>query len=197
MTWQSLEAFRVNKRAIQLYSEYGYQTVDHLLFLEKRDALDLTAFMAEENTGQYTIKHGIPQDASQLPFYNYRAPWQVRWEFIRSGESILVSNTSNNVIGYALFQKRLDNEGRLHSVVLYQCHVDDNEQDKHHVIRTILDHVFPPETYPYTRSTYLLPESNEGVVRILKEAGFQEAKTPDGIHFEQVYMLNHMKRDSE
>lgn len=191
----SLEAFRVNERAIQLYKNYGYQTVDHLLFLEKREALDNTGFIVGD-MGQYTIQRGIPQDVSRLAFYKYHAPWQVRWEFISAGESVLARNESGDVLGYALFQKRLDDEGKLRSVVLYQCQIDDSEQDQQGVVRAILDHVFPSAPYPYTRSTYLLPESNEGVVQLLKEVGYQDAKTPDGVPYEQVYMLKQMNGES-
>lgn len=187
----SLEAFRVNERAIQLYNHYGYQTVDHLLFLEKREVLDATGF-SKEQTGQYTILRGIPQDVSRLSFYNHHAPWQVRWEFIRAGESVLARNESGNVVGYALFQRRLNDEGKLRAVVLYQCQIDENEPDIEHVIRAVLNHVFPAVSYPYTRSTYLLPETNEGVVRLLRAAGFLDARTPEGIPFEQVYMVKQM-----
>lgn len=191
-----LEAFSANEKAISLYEAMGYRVIDRLLFLENKDNVDfLRGAAVNEGEGKksYSFRYGIPQDVSKLPFYKPFVPWRTQWHFIR-GESIIAFNPSNQAVGYALFQRKIDEQGNLRAVTLYQCAVDEKDQaNSEGLIRYLLAHVFPARgSQSYTRTTYNLPQTNNLLVSVLKEAGFKPAFTPDGVPLEQVFMINPM-----
>jgi GNAT superfamily N-acetyltransferase len=181
-----LEAFKVNDKAIALYKAYGYDIVDHLLFLEHTGPLDEKTFTIEGDN-RYSVQHGTPQQVSRLPFYNTHVPWRTQWKFIRNGESVIVQNEHQKDVGYALYQHKFDEDGKINTVTLYQCVADENEQHQRDIIHLMLAYIFPGHA-AYKKTTYNLPASNRLLVDILNGAGFTEAYTSNGAPFEQVFM---------
>ncbi|MGG3571466.1 GNAT family N-acetyltransferase [Bacillus gobiensis] len=182
----SLEAFSVNEKAIRLYEKYGYKIIDHLLFLELKGRRKEDLFQ-DANKNAYSIEYGLPKDIGKLKLYNDSVPWQTQWQHIRDGESLVVKDSSENVLGYALYRRVFNGEGNLQSIILYQCECDRHIHNKEEVLKYMINYVFQANESIH-RMTYNLPESNHSLVDILQEAGFKKAYTPNGTLLEQVFM---------
>lgn len=184
----SLEVFRVNEPAIRLYESFDYQKVDRLLFLELNggNCKDLL-------TTHYRIKHVAPLDVRNISFYNYYVPWKTNWNLIQNGEAIVAINHNDEVIGYTLYQRKLDQEQKLSSIVLYQCAVNPTEKEQRLVLKMLLNAIFLENaTKDIHIVTYNLPSKNDQLIHILKETGFKEMVTSEGIPLEQVFMIKDM-----
>jgi GNAT superfamily N-acetyltransferase len=182
----TLEAFRQNEKAIALYQQLGYQIVDSLLFLQTGESLPENPF-ATSGQLPYRHKRGIPQDVRSLPFYHSMAPWQTQWAGIRDGEALLVQDEKGKMAGYALFKRTFDDAGKLTSIVLLQCAADPSREDREAIVRYALSEVFAPFELACRRTTFNFPATNELVVNILRQAGFQPST-------EQVYMIRPLEK---
>lgn len=180
----SLEAYGVNEKAIRLYERCGYKFQDTLLFLERKSAVSEEEFKA---SNVFSVHYAIPQEASQLSFYDSEVPWQTRSNFVNSGEAVVVKNNFQKEVGYAIYQRKFNEDGTLSAVILYQCQVMEEEVNKQEVLLSLLNAIFPPGTYHKT--TYNLPSSNELLIQLLVNAGFTEAAAPNGTPLKQVYMI--------
>ncbi|MFY4775355.1 GNAT family N-acetyltransferase [Metabacillus sp. RGM 3146] len=181
----SLEAFSVNKKAIRLYERCGYKFQDTLLFFEHKGAMPDNVFKASK---VFSKHYGIPHEAGQLSFYDSEVPWQTRWNFLCSGESVIVKNDLQKEIGYAIYQRRFNEDGKLSAVVLYQCKVSETEDNKQEILLNLLNEVFPPGI-SYHKTTYNLPSSNELLIHLLEKAEFKEAAAPNGTPLKQAFMV--------
>ncbi|MDN5388456.1 MULTISPECIES: GNAT family N-acetyltransferase [Bacillus] len=187
----SLEAFRVNEPAIRLYKNFGYQAVDRLLFLEL-NGVNSTEFLRAD-TSLYRIEHAVSLDVRNISFYDFYVPWKTNWNLIQNGQALIAKNENDEVIGYALYQKKLDQEHKLSSIILYQCAVSPTEKQQLLVLKRILNEILLENAFIDIRiATYNLPSKNVQLVQILKETGFKEMLTPEGISLEQVFMLKEM-----
>lgn len=187
----SLEAFCVNEPAIRLYKSFDYQEVDRLLFLELNGVTNTDFLLAD--TSLYTIKHVPPIDLRNISFYDYYVPWKTNWNLIQNGQAIIVQNENDEVIGYALYQKKLDQEQNLSSIILYQCVVIPTEQEQLLVLKRLLNEILRENSSKDIRIvTYNLPRKNGQFVQILKETGFKDMLSPEGISLEQAFMIKEM-----
>jgi len=180
----TLEAFRQNERAIELYKLMGYDITDRLLFLQRTDALD-TETIFGALASDLSVEHARPQDVRHLPYYQHMAPWQTQWNGPRDGEAVLVRDAAGEIAGYALYKRGFDETGELLSISLLQCEADPKRKDVDAIIRAALTRVFAPLDRACKRSTFNFPASRERVVRILEEAGFVPS-------MEQVWMIKTM-----
>jgi hypothetical protein len=179
----SLEAFRVNEKAIRLYESFGYKTQDRLIFHKGEDVL------IREDQNEYSLEHGLARMVSRLPFYQEQVPWQSRWHFIRQGEAVVAKNRMGKPVGYALYQRRYnEKDGSLAAVTLFQCVAAQNEPDQEGILKSMLASVFLGGD-SFIRATHNLPKSNKLLMRILESSGFREAHTDSGTLLEQVFMI--------
>jgi GNAT superfamily N-acetyltransferase len=182
----TLEAISENAKAIALYRQMGYEIVDRLLFLQHTENFSDNPLSARGHS-EYRATHGIPHDVRSLSFYHHMAPWQTQWNGIRDGESILTSDASGEVVGYALYRRLFDDSGALTAIYLLQCAAAPDREDADEIIRFTLAQVFAPAAVTCKRMTFNFPASQENVVRLLREAGF-------GQTLEQVYMTRVMEK---
>lgn len=178
----TLEAISENKSAISLYQQFGYEVVDRLVFFNHQGELNERAF-PELNSQTYSTAQVAPYLVGQLEFYQASAPWQGHWQSLirQNGEALIVSDADGAAVGYALYKKKRDEQGRITEIALHQC-VAIPGADMEAIIGCALRSVYAPLKLECTRSTYNFSKSNEAVNRMLREAGFQS-------FIEQVHMV--------
>ena len=178
----TLEAISENESAISLYQQFGYEVVDRLVFFNHTGELNERAF-PELNCQTYSTAQVAPYLVGQLEFYQESAPWQGHWQSLirQNGEALIVSDADGAAVGYALYKKKRDEQGRITEIALHQC-VAIPGADMEAIIGCALRSVFAPLELECTRSTYNFSKSNEAVNRMLHEAGFQS-------FIEQVHMV--------
>ncbi|WP_393959868.1 GNAT family N-acetyltransferase [Priestia megaterium] len=187
----SLEAFKVNEKAIHLYQKYGYEIVDTLLFLKHRGSFR-SPLLKKKNQFTYSLKRGLAKDIQNLSFYTYDVPWKNQFDCIRDGESFIALNERNEEVGYLLFQKNFSSIGIVNSVTFYQGSVKENISNREEVLGFLLVSIF--NMYgPIAYNTYNVPaKRNSLLVKMLKSFGFQDLYTDEGIKLEQVFMKNQL-----
>ncbi len=181
-----LEAFRQNDKAIALYQEIGYEIIDHLVFLQRTDAIGENVFYSEGES-KYQLKRGIPHDVRSLSFYRSMSPWQTQWPSVRDGESLTILDAAGEAVGYAIYKRAFDEAGKLLSITLMQCEAAPGREDGDDIVRFALSHLFAPFDLACRRTTFNLPVSNQRLVATLEEAGFTGST-------EQVYMKMELER---
>lgn len=187
-----LEAFSQNHKAIALYEQFGYKIVDRLQFWESTQGFECNPFIST-SIREYQAIRGASKDVGMLSFYNSSVPWQNHWEHITDGESLLVQDRDGETIGYALYKRIIDSTGKMASIILYQCEVAPEREDRDHIIKFALSNVFAPLKQACKRTTFNMPESNTHVIQILKEAGFAPGHTSEKFPMEQVHMFKMLK----
>ena len=183
----TLEAVRENESAISLYRQFGYEVVDRLVFLNHEGKLNERAF-PELNSQTYSAVQVAPYVVGELEFYQESAPWQGDWQsLIRlNGEALVVSNADGAAVGYALYKKKSDEQGKITEIALLQC-VAIPGADTEAIIGCALRNLYAPLELECTRSTYNFNKSNEAVITMLIEAGFTS-------FIEQVHMVRNEVR---
>ena len=182
----TLEAISDNEPAISLYRQFGYEVVDGLVFFNHDGELNEQAFR-QSNSKTYTIAQVVPYIVGQLDFYQPSAPWQGHWKSLtrQNGEALIVSDSAGVAVGYALYKRKRDEQGRTVEIALHQC-VSVPGSDTDAIIGCALRSVFAPLELECTRSTYNFSKSNEAVLAMLTEAGFTS-------FIEQVHMVKTFK----
>lgn len=182
-----LEAISQNEKAIALYEQLGYEVVDRLLFWQRTDTLPATPF-GDVAKSPYQARHVIAQEVANLPFYQSKAPWQNQWPSLRDAEALLVEDEEGLPVGYAMFRRMMNDEGKVTAIVLRQCEAQQDHPDAETILRFALTHVYAPFELECRRSTFNLPASQEALLGILESAGFGPSGT------EQVYMIKQMAK---
>ena len=164
----SLEAISANHSAINLYKRFGYEVIDELTYLQTTEP----HFSA--GTTAYDVVSAHPSAVGRLPFYRELSPWQSQWQTValRGGEAIVIIDSNQTAIGYALFDRRYDEAGNIVRIGLFQCEVVPGRSDESEVAQLMMSRVFVNDGGRYQRTTVNLRKSNEVVVEILKDAGF-------------------------
>jgi len=185
----TLEAISENKSAISLYQQFGYEVVDHLVFLNHEGELNERAF-SQPNSQAYSAARVAPYLVGELEFYQESTPWQGHWQSLirHNGEALVVSNADGAAVGYALYKKKRDEQGS--EIALHQC-VAIPGADTEAIVGCALRSVYAPLELECKRSTYNFGKSNEAVITMLIEAGFTSfieqvhmVRTFDSDHFE-------------
>jgi ribosomal protein S18 acetylase RimI-like enzyme len=177
-----LEAINENRPAIAFYEKFGYEIIDRLIFLEHKGRLDERAF-GRIRSQSYSAQRVAPYAVGKLEFYQELAPWQAHWQSVtrNNGEALIVSDAYGAAVGYALYQKKYDEQGRTINIALYQC-VALPGVDAEAVISCALQTVYAPLELECERSTYNFSKANEVVRMMLVKAGFTS-------FIEQVHMV--------
>ena len=182
----TLEAISENESAISLYHKFGYAVVDRLVFLNYEGELNERAF-PEVNSQTYSAVQVAPYVVGELEFYQESAPWQGHWQSLirQNGEALVVSNADGAAVGYALYKKKRDEQGKISEIALHQC-VAIPGADTEAIIGCALRSLYAPQELECMRSTYNFNKSNEAVITMLIEAGFTS-------FIEQVHMVKTFK----
>jgi len=88
-----------------------------------------------------------------------------------------VKDTGGVTIGYALFKREFNDADQLVGIALYQCEVDAAREDKTSIFHTLLSHVFSPSSVNCRRYSVNIPGTNDGLLEILRQAGFETVMT--------------------
>jgi len=182
----TLEAVSENESAISLYQQFGYEVVDRLVFLNHEGELKEGSFR-QPSSQTYSAVQVAPYVVGELEFYQESAPWQGHWQSLirQNGEALVVSNAAGTAVGYALYKKKRDEQGRITEIALHQC-VAIPGADTEAIIGCALRSLYAPLKLDCTRSTYNFNKSNEAVITMLIEAGFKS-------FIEQVHMVRTFK----
>jgi ribosomal protein S18 acetylase RimI-like enzyme len=185
----TLEAISDNERAISLYQSCGYQIVERLIFLQHEGRLQNQLFVGHDMESSYAVRTVAPAVAGSLSFYRTEVPWQAQWQSLalNNGAAVIISDAAGIEVGYALYKKKFDRQGKLNAVALYQCEVKPGRDDAGDIVASLLDYVYAPLEIKCRRSTYNFSMRNELVVGILRDAGFT-------IFTEQVHMSRRTTR---
>jgi ribosomal protein S18 acetylase RimI-like enzyme len=171
--WATLEAISANEKAIALYRQFGYDIIDRLIFLRHDGRLENEMFCPSDNEA-YLVKQVAPYEVSKLDFYDQLAPWQAQWQSAsrNDGEALIVSDANGVSAGYALYKKRYSEQGKLESILLYQCVAMPGSAAAETIVGCALSYLYAPLELECLRSTYNLSKSNEVVQLMLVDAGF-------------------------
>lgn len=93
----TLEAVSHNNRAIKLYEKMGYKIIDRIAHLGHSAPINV-----EKPNSGFSIQVKKPHEVQDISFYKKQIPWQVQWQNIRDGESVLAINETGETIGFAL-----------------------------------------------------------------------------------------------
>jgi len=187
----TLEAIRDNEPAISLYRQFGYEVVDGLVFFNHGGKLSAGAFQ-QANSQKYKTAQVPPYKVGQLDFYQQLAPWQGHWQSLvrHNGAALIVTDSEAAAVGYALYNKKHDEQGRVTEIALHQCVATPGAQTEA-VIACALQHVFAPLELDCKRSTYNFSKSNETVLKMLFDAGF--TSFIEQVHMERMFNSDHFE----
>lgn len=169
----TLEVLTDNISGVKLYQRMGYEVAGRLLTLQREGALGEMP-VQKSVAENFQIRYGLPSDVKDLPFYNHDVPWASMWQNQIGGQALLVEDADGEVVGYALFKRRIgDGSGRREMIALYQCEVLSNHPVAEDLVRLLLAHVYDPQEFAGLRTAGDYTASNERVVRVLLEMGFE------------------------
>lgn len=164
----TLEAISENKRAIALYQSLGYDIIDHLECLEKKEG-----HIPFVTSNMYQIKKVRPQEIGKLLFYQGKNPWQTHWQSVKDGEGLIAQDSNGNAIGYAYFRKLFSKDGTHTGTTLYQCEADRSRNDQKEIIQFLLGFAFDTSSDQVRHYVPNLPILSSSITHeVLKEQGF-------------------------
>jgi GNAT superfamily N-acetyltransferase len=178
----TLEAIAENEKAIALYESMGYEIVDRLVFVQTTSALDESAFGAQGDD-PYTYLSVSPAECAKLSFYSSSTSWQTQWQSLKDGYAVWLME-GEEALAYAIYRIVRNAEQEPTAIVLYQCKARQGIMHQEQILRSLLTQVYQPKL-AVKRSTMNLPVSNQPVLNILQEAGFEKT-------VEQVYMIRNI-----
>lgn len=170
----TLEAISENESAISLYRQVGYEIVDQLIFLQHEGKLDDGCSLSAEGVPPYSIQSVAPQAVSKLSFYPRLVPWQAQWQSVslNNGEALVVTDAEGVAVGFALYKKKIEEQGNVSGIVLHQCVAGFDGDAAEAICRRALKHLYAPLDFECRRSTHNLGASSRTVQRVLQECGF-------------------------
>ncbi|MDF2651638.1 MAG: hypothetical protein K0Q73_7443 [Paenibacillus sp.] len=179
-----LEALIQNKAAIKLYQSVGFGITEQLISLQHTEALDASLLQPNANS-RYVTKRGLPVEVKGMSFYRHLSAWQTQWASLKDGESIIISDEGDEVIGYALFKRVFGEDGNLATIALYQCESIPGREDTEDILKAVLSEVYAPVSSACKRITMNIRDSNKELIGVLERLGF-------ATFVEQVHMMRHL-----
>jgi GNAT superfamily N-acetyltransferase len=168
----TLEAISENNRAIQLYKSMGYKVADRLA-MYRQDNESGECVHYNETPTSYRMTYGRPSDTAGLPFYKHFVSWQTQWQSLRDGgEALLVSDSSGQTVGYALYKRTADESGNLLGITLYQCEADKNREDREEIVVYTVNKLFSSCTLSCKQTAVNIASTNAPAARALERMGF-------------------------
>ncbi|BBH24246.1 hypothetical protein Back11_55910 [Paenibacillus baekrokdamisoli] len=166
-----LEVVTKNTYAVSAYEKGGFRIVDRLIGLSSSEpsGYPFSGFLIPVEMER---TYGKCSDAASIPFYRDLAAWECQWHNIPEGECLKLTDSSNQVIAYALFQCKRSADGAISSINLYQCEADPKREDKPLLFRILLQQLFGQFDGAYPKQAVNLSMSNPELIEMLEEAGF-------------------------
>jgi GNAT superfamily N-acetyltransferase len=107
----TLEAISENVRAISLYEQKGYKTVDEVVHLSKEAAPEFYGAL------DYQAVYTSASDTQFLPLYQHDTPWQSQWFSMREGQGLQLIDSDGDTVAYGLFKRQYVESGRCHTLL--------------------------------------------------------------------------------
>ncbi|QOS99033.1 GNAT family N-acetyltransferase [Brevibacterium sp. JNUCC-42] len=184
----TLEAIAENKRAISLYEKMGYEIAGKIILVNQKGELK-KGIIPPKPSNSYFLKQGMAAEALAIPFYQIWSPYQAQAMGIQDGESVIAYNDEGRCVGYVLYRRMFDNNGRMAGVTVHQCEINPeiNRQEREDITKELLAYVLSPESENVERNTNMIIYEETGLYSVLLDLGF-------ALRIEQVYMINHLKK---
>lgn len=165
----TLEAITENEKAISLYEKIGYEVIDQLEYLELKGASP-----KELETKNYLVEKALPQQIGFISFYKGTNPWQTCWQSAKDGEAIVIKDPiDDREIGYAIYRRSFNSEGKHVSTVLFQSEASSDRNDAKDIVKFTLSQVFGTFSDDIRRVVPNLPINESKLTySVLKEIGF-------------------------
>ncbi|MDF2719395.1 MAG: hypothetical protein K0R28_6320 [Paenibacillus sp.] len=176
-----LEVVAKNKPAVTAYEKGGFRIADRIVGMTREEALK-APFLSGKLPEGIRLQYGVPADVARLPFYRDKVAWGCMWHYMKRSESLIVYDAEDKAVAYALFQRSRKADGQLQSVMLRQCEVSPERNDRDTLFRLLLSELYGPYDVPCVRKTGDLSMANPEPIRALEEAGFS-------LNYEQYLML--------
>ncbi|SHS15493.1 ribosomal-protein-alanine N-acetyltransferase [Mycobacteroides abscessus subsp. abscessus] len=165
----TLEAISENMGAIALYQSLGYDIIDHLECLEKKEGQ-----IPVVSSNIFQMKRVSLEEVGNLSFYQGKNPWQTHWQSVIDGEALIAEDAFGNAIGYAYFRKILSEEGMHTGTTLYQCEADRSRNDQKEIIQALLAEALHTTSDQIRHYVPNLPKLSSSTTHgVLKEMGFE------------------------
>ncbi|MGB8953797.1 MAG: hypothetical protein WCC10_00360 [Tumebacillaceae bacterium] len=168
------EVLSENQNMLRGMLRTGYRQVGSMLHHVHNGGWPDDPF-ATAAASSYRIESVPVFQVRSLPFLRTVTSWQSQWKNIMNAQAIIVSDADGKPVGYAIYRPFLSDDETAESVRLFQCEVAPGREDQQDLARVLLSKVFGPYTRDIPRRTHDLPASNEVVLQVLEEAGFQVA----------------------
>ncbi len=165
----TLEAISENKGAIALYQSLGYDIIDHLECLEKKEGQ-----IPVVSSNEFQIKRVSIEKVGNLSFYQGKNPWQTNWQSVMDGEALIAEDPFGNAIGYTYFRKIISENGIHTGTTLYQCEAERSRSDQKEIIQALLAEALHTTSDKIRHYVPNLPKLSSSTTHgVLKEMGFE------------------------
>lgn len=173
-----LEVVQKNAGAIAAYESSGFRICDGLIGAKRSGPLpaDIVA-RASVLSDEYRVERTKPRQLSRLPFYLPATAWSTAWYNRSDSEGVIVYDKQGNAGAYALARKSFDDDGKLTTIMLFQCATDRTRPDATALLHAALAEAFGPLEEDCKRTTDNLSMSDPVVVEWLEKAGFETVYT--------------------
>ena len=178
----TLEALTQNKKAIRLYESVGYEVVDELLLLRKKE-IEMHR-VNEELLLAYSVETKAAEALHSVRFYPDLVPWQTDFRSVKGGEVMFIYR-DGMLVGYILFKRSYNELGAVKDVMIFQCEVVE-EKDQQDIIHYAF-YVFTKSCNGANCKVMNLRKSHTHFVNILEKAGFH-------VFAKQVFMVKKLSR---
>lgn len=178
----TLEALSVNKPAIKLYENVGYEVIDTLHFLESEGELPYK----EDLVNEFTIKRIPALQAAHGHIFPTRVPWQVDPSITpKIGGEAVIATKNGEIYAACLIRKKQQYGSEPEGVTLFQTVMkkesEEGERALHLVLQEGLDF-----KQPLKRTTYNLMDMNHKTISFLQKNGFKNTE------ISQVFMVKNI-----
>ncbi|MCZ8521243.1 MULTISPECIES: GNAT family N-acetyltransferase [Paenibacillus] len=141
-----LEAVSQNERAIALYKQFGYRTVETLHVYGGEVAEDggrstekRPREASANRAGAYVLRPASPREAAEMAFHPDPVPWQMQWGSAKEGQAVIAEDPgTGRTAGYLLYRNAYNEEGKLAATSILQCCTDGGRQDTQEILQVLL-----------------------------------------------------------
>ncbi|MGG3563631.1 GNAT family N-acetyltransferase [Neobacillus rhizosphaerae] len=159
----TLEAIKENERAIRLYARFGYEVTDSLVYV--------AGTLEGKNNSRLQTEFIRPEQLPTYSFYKQNIPWQCQWQSVKAGEAQIYFDGEQNPVGYSLFKRVWNQEGKLEKVFLFQVEMLGEVTDE--TFQAVFAAITEQQTHPVSFMTVNASQSNP-VIQYLFEQGFKK-----------------------
>ncbi|MEI4770547.1 GNAT family N-acetyltransferase [Psychrobacillus sp. FJAT-51614] len=175
----SLEALSVNKPAIKLYENVGYEVIDTLHFLEAEGVLPYK----EDLENEFTIIRIPAFQTVNSGVFPTQVPWQVDPSIMpKVGGEAVIATKNNEVFAACLIRKRHQYGSELEGVTLFQTVLKKENVEGERALQLVLQEGLDFKQ-PIKRTTYNLLDLNQRTLSFLQNNGFKSTE------ISQVFMV--------